>query len=101
MAPVSSLRNLGPAMDKYCAEAGITSAAQLRKLGYLEVYLRLKAFYPRHMNRMALYALYGALADQDCMTLPQAIKDRLEQELQVGLKQRPKGVVVPPLKELP
>jgi DNA transformation protein len=101
MAPVSSLRNLGPAMEKYCAEAGVTSAAQLKKLGYLEVYLRLKARYPRHMNRMALYALYGALTNQDCMALPQAIKDRLERELQAGLKRQPHAAAGLPLSELP
>lgn len=31
--PVSSIRNLGPAMDAACAKAGITSADQLRSLG--------------------------------------------------------------------
>ncbi len=31
--PVSSIRNLGPAMDEACARAGIHSAQQLRDLG--------------------------------------------------------------------
>ncbi|WP_039019142.1 TfoX/Sxy family protein [Halocynthiibacter namhaensis] len=32
-APVSSIRNLGPAMDEACARAGIDTAQQLRDLG--------------------------------------------------------------------
>ncbi len=32
-APVSSIRNLGPAFEKSCNDAGITTAAQLRALG--------------------------------------------------------------------
>lgn len=39
--PVSSIRNLGPAMDAACAQAGITSAEQLRKMGADEAYRRL------------------------------------------------------------
>ncbi|MBO6882146.1 MAG: TfoX/Sxy family DNA transformation protein [Marivita sp.] len=39
--PVSSIRNLGPAMDAACAQAGITSAEQLREIGADEGYRRL------------------------------------------------------------
>ncbi len=39
--PVSSLRNLGPAMDEACARAGIHSAEQLRALGTDKAYARL------------------------------------------------------------
>ena len=40
-APVSSIRNLGPASDREYARAGITSAEQLRALGPDEAYRRL------------------------------------------------------------
>jgi len=40
-APVSSIRNLGPAMDEACAKVGITTADQLRELGADEAYRRL------------------------------------------------------------
>ena len=40
-SPVSSIRNLGPAMEAACARAGITSAEQLRALGPDETYRRL------------------------------------------------------------
>ena len=39
--PVSSLRNLGPAMEEACAAAGIQSADALRDLGPDEAYARL------------------------------------------------------------
>jgi hypothetical protein len=42
-APVSTIRNLGPASDAAYARAGITSAAQLRELGPDEAYRRLLA----------------------------------------------------------
>lgn len=40
-APISSLRNLGPAMEDSFAAVGITSAAQLRDLGTDAAYARL------------------------------------------------------------
>ena len=40
-APVSSIRNLGPASDREFARAGITNAEQLRALGPDRAYARL------------------------------------------------------------
>lgn len=39
--PVSSLRNLGPAMDEACARAGIHTADELRALGTDQAYAQL------------------------------------------------------------
>lgn len=39
--PVSSIRNLGPAVEQACARAGIRSAEHLRGLGTDEAYRRL------------------------------------------------------------
>lgn len=39
--PVSSIRNLGPAVEAACARAGIHSADELRALGADDAYLRL------------------------------------------------------------
>lgn len=41
MDPVSTIRNLGPAMDAACAQAGIHTADTVRALGPDETYLRL------------------------------------------------------------
>ncbi|MFY0633096.1 MAG: TfoX/Sxy family DNA transformation protein [Vannielia sp.] len=40
-SPVSSIRNLGPAMEASCARAGIHSAEHLAELGADETYRRL------------------------------------------------------------
>ena len=42
-APVSTIRNLGPASERVYARAGITSAGQLRALGAEEAYRRVLA----------------------------------------------------------
>ncbi len=39
--PVSSIRNLGPAMEEACAKAGITSAQEIRDLGADATYSKL------------------------------------------------------------
>ena len=41
--PVSSIRNLGPAFEKACADAGIHSAEELRALGADQAYAKLLA----------------------------------------------------------
>ncbi len=43
MTPVSSIRNLGPAVQQACARAGILSAEDLRALGADAAYARLIA----------------------------------------------------------
>ena len=47
--PVSSIRNLGPAMDAACAEVGITTAEELREIGPDEAYRRLLLSGVRHI----------------------------------------------------
>ena len=61
---ISQLRNLGPKMEKYLAEVGIEDEQTLRKVGPVDAYYRVKLLHPRIINRMALYAIYGALNDQ-------------------------------------
>ena len=43
MTPVSTIRNLGPAVEQACARAGIRSAEELRALGPDTAYARLIA----------------------------------------------------------
>ncbi|MCB2081315.1 MAG: TfoX/Sxy family DNA transformation protein [Rickettsiales bacterium] len=74
-------------MERYLREAGIETPAQLKETGPFEAYLRIRAINPRVMNRMALYALYGALTNQNCLYLPQETKDWLNAELEKYLTQ--------------
>ena len=67
-APVSSLRNLGPATDAACARAGIHSADELRALGADAAYLRLLQAGERP-HFIGYYVLHMALQDRpwnDC-----------------------------------
>ena len=78
---VQNLVNIGPKMTAYLAQIGITHEGQIRERGVVQTYMALKAEWPWVMNRMALYALYGALTDQNCLYLPQETQDWLEEQL--------------------
>jgi hypothetical protein len=80
--PLTRLRNLGPRMAESLVAIGVEDEASLRALGPVETYLRLRLAFPHLANRMALYALYGALTDQNCMRLPQETKEWLEAQIQ-------------------
>lgn len=59
-SPVSSLRNLGPAVQAACTRAGITGAEDLRDLGAHEAYRRMmKTGTPPHF--IGYYVLHMAL----------------------------------------
>ena len=58
--PVSSIRNLGPAMDTACTRAGILDAETLRALGAHEAYRRLLATGTRP-HFIGYYVLHMAL----------------------------------------
>lgn len=79
---VENLVNIGPKMAQYLFELGITTEDQLRDKGVVETFKALKQRHPSVMNRMALYALYGALTDQNCLYLPEESKEWLEEQLQ-------------------
>jgi DNA transformation protein len=61
LAKPSSLANLGPAMDRYLAEIGIETADELRALGAVEAYARLRMMMPGGLSIMALYAMQAGL----------------------------------------
>jgi predicted flap endonuclease-1-like 5' DNA nuclease len=63
-APLARLRNLGPKSAAMLAQAGIRTEAQLRRLGAVPAYLRLRRHWPA-ASLNALYALAGAIEDRD------------------------------------
>jgi DNA transformation protein len=81
LSTIRSMRNMGPKTEGYLSQSGVDTPEQLRELGPVEAFLRLTLLAPHLRNRMALYAIYGALTDQDCLRLPQETKDWLEDEL--------------------
>ena len=74
---VSNLINIGPKMTRYLAEVGVETENDLSSRGFEIVWREMRLRHPHIMNRMALYALYGALTDQNCMHLPDETKQWL------------------------
>lgn len=74
---LAALRNLGPATARRLAELGIGDAAELRRVGPVAAYRRLKFAYPRETSLVALYALQGALTDTHWNALPDEVKREL------------------------
>ncbi len=75
---LTTLKNIGPASVRQLRDVGIESAAELRKIGALDAYRRLKHAFPRHVSLLMLYALEGALRDCHWNRLPPGVKDRLK-----------------------
>lgn len=76
---LTTLKNIGPASASQLRDVGIETVAQLRKIGAIDTYRRLKHAFPRHVSLLMLYALEGALRDCHWNRLPPGVKDRLKQ----------------------
>lgn len=74
-SPPSSLRNLGRSSDLLLGEIGIRTVADLRALGAMEAWERLRFAHGKRITLVFLYALEGALSDCDWRYLP---ADRLK-----------------------
>lgn len=75
--PVASLRNLGPKTARLLAEIGVETESDLRHLGPVEAYRRLKFQFGRQVSLNALYALVGALEERDWRSFGADEKARL------------------------
>lgn len=73
-APVSSLKNLGPATDASFARAGINSAEELREMGLDEAYRRLIAAGTRP-HFIGYYAIAMGLQERHWNDITQEEKD--------------------------
>ncbi len=79
---ITELRNLGPRSEYYLSEIGINDEKDLREAGYMAAYVSVKTMFPRTMNLMALYAIYGAITGENCIKLSKDTKERLKKELE-------------------
>lgn len=79
---LQSLKNIGPAMEGWLKEAGITTPQQLQEIGAVEAYLRIRGLHKNAANKMALYALWGAINNENCLWLDPQVKEMLNQILQ-------------------
>ncbi|MDX2113976.1 MAG: TfoX/Sxy family DNA transformation protein [Alphaproteobacteria bacterium] len=76
---LQSLLNIGPAMEGWLKQVGICTPKQLEKVGAVGAYLKIRELHPNAGNLMALYALYGALNNENCLKLAPEIKDMLRE----------------------
>jgi DNA transformation protein len=80
--PIGDLKNIGPITARALGAVGITREAELRQMGVVEAYLKMKALDPKRTTLVLLYALQGALTDTYWNDLPAALKTALRDELQ-------------------
>ena len=79
--PVSTLRNLGPKSGMMLREAGISTIEELRALGAVKAYVRVKALKPRGASLNLLWALAAGLQDRDWRELAAEEKAALVAEV--------------------
>ncbi|WP_457090321.1 TfoX/Sxy family DNA transformation protein [Microvirga sp. P5_D2] len=79
-APISTLPGIGSATQERLAEAGIRTVGELRSIGPVEAYRRIKFMMPRQVSLNALYALEAGLRGCHWLDLPQDVKAALQRE---------------------
>lgn len=72
--------NLGPVTAARLRAVGIETPEDLRQLGAVEAYLRLKHGFPAETTQISLYALHGALAETRWYELPEEVRAFLRDE---------------------
>ena len=78
--PLDALPGIGPATRNWLEAAGLSRAQDLRDIGAVEAYRRLKFMRPREVNLNALYALEAALRGCHWLDLPPDVKAALQRE---------------------
>jgi DNA transformation protein len=84
VARLADLPGLGVRSEAWLAEVGVTSEDELRRLGALVVWRRLKHWNPRLVTMNALYALHGAINGLPWRAVDAATKARLRAEAEAS-----------------
>jgi DNA transformation protein and related proteins len=79
-APISTLRGIGKVTQGWLEEAGIGTVGNLRRLGAVEVYRRMKFMLPKRVSRNALFGLEAALRGCHWLDLPPEVRAVLQHE---------------------
>ena len=75
------MRNLGPKSAMMLAEAGIRSVDELREIGAVKAYARVKQMRSRGASLNLLWAMAAGLEDRDWQSVTRAEKEALMNEL--------------------
>jgi DNA transformation protein len=81
LRPLDLLPGLGPTTASWLKEVAIMNEADLKALGAVAAYLRLKRWNPVLVNLNALWALHGALNGVPVDQIDAATKSRLLAEV--------------------
>ena len=79
-ASIDDLRGIGPVTRSRLEDIGIRTLDDLRSMGSVEAYRRLKFMLPRQINLNALYALEAALRGCHWLDLAPDVKTALQQQ---------------------
>jgi DNA transformation protein and related proteins len=80
-SPVSVLRNLGPKSAMLLREAGVSTLDELKALGAVRAYMRVKTLRPKSASLNLLWALAAGLEDRDWRNLSAREKSALLAEI--------------------
>lgn len=78
---IRDLKNLGDRSGELLAAVGIETEADLRELGAVAAYTKVKAAFPRHVTLSMLDALQGALMDLPMKELPTWLREELRRQV--------------------
>ena len=78
---ISELRNLGPVMERRLREIEVENEDDLRAMGAVEAYRRLRFVFGPEVSVIALHAMEAALRDCDWRRLPPEVKAGLERNV--------------------
>jgi DNA transformation protein len=79
--PLARMRNLGPVSATRLRAVGIESPEELRRVGAVEAFIRLREANPFEISAVFLYALHGAVTDTDWRQLSESTRARLRREV--------------------
>ncbi len=85
--PVGALKNLGPQMTAWLEAVGIGTRSELARAGAPMAYLMLRHQF-KGINRLALYALFGALEDRHLNSYAPEEKARMTRAIEEDFQVR-------------
>jgi DNA transformation protein and related proteins len=77
------MRNLGPQMEKWLREVGIENAGDLKEVGAVDVWLRLRFAFGNKVSVIALYAMEAALIGCDWRSITAEEKAALRRAAEI------------------
>ena len=76
------LKGLGPTSEKHLQAIGISSPEELKKIGAVQAFIKLKKLSTTKPSLLFLYALVGAIEDKHWVNIARNEKERLLTELE-------------------